>query len=789
MPKNSLYIGLLFLLVFSSNMVNSQMSEPNPNDLESYFFKDLVDQEQKSDLEFLRTWREDLVFHLDKNTWSHDEPIFFKAYILTGPNRVRATLSKVLRLEILDEEGALVTTHYYRIQDAMSQGGILVPKKLKEGDYVLRAYTQWMKNYGEDSYFTTRLTYLDKRENSIEAYNDQVLESVNFYPEGGELVQGLDNWLLLKAHDMNGYEMNVEGDIWDAEGSLVKSVKNFGSGISSVKFVPKKDREYEFRTKDGISFPLPSIKDSGFLLNANTLNPKSLMLLVQASQEHIGSKVWLQGTMGNVPYFIKELTLEDSKTTVDIPTEGLPSGILKVRLTGLTDNILAERPVVIESRPLKIVAEHLLSENGTGESFLVKVTDREGNPLETSLSLGITQMDKMSLRQDTKGVLPQNKADEHRMALFKKDLEVMTSYGDNESKKKLDFPDTIKFPFQRGLNLYGYAYDLNNELLVNTDIQIYGVSEDDIYAKEIKTDATGMLRLEDLQFQGETELVFRTSGEDTQSRLVKFVPRDETVEELDVNSTKTMVEEYRKKTNEPVKSSFWDPINEDRLVILDEVSVTEKKVQKRKTSPSIYGITPTKVKYQDFERPQTIPELFLGIPGVQVSGLGTFEPWVTLPKAAGLGPILWVLDGTPLVQPTNLSDIISLVSYTDVDKIEILYGAQASIFGSRAAGGAIVIYTRSGGFLDNISRKDAMIKFQGYSDELSFESYWKDQSKKSSKAANEFKTLYWNPSLKTNEKGEAIVTMKRPIQDSTVLELKATAVNEKGQIGFLQVTY
>ncbi|MFC4094838.1 TonB-dependent receptor [Euzebyella saccharophila] len=263
----------------------------------------------------------------------------------------------------------------------------------------------------------------------------------------------------------------------------------------------------------------------------------------------------------------------------------------------------------------------------------------------------------------------------------------------------------------------------------------------------------------------------------------------ETPSDSDLKAEKNIKEDYSSKKSGLVQSSLWEAVDRDRLIELKEVVIADKKEKKRKTAPSVYGITPSRVRYQDFERPQTIPQLFLGIPGVQVIGITTFEPQIVLPKAAGSGPILWVLDGMPLVQPTNLADIMSLVSYIDIDKIEILYASQASIYGSRASGGAIVVYTRSGSLLDSYNRKDANIKVQGYHDSLNFDNYLDDLKKKSRKSENNLRTLYWNPNLRTNKKGEVLVEFESPNEKVSSLKLEAIAVTEKGNFGNLKVIH
>lgn len=796
MSKNiySFFIAILF--IFLHNSLISQSSGPFPYDLKKMFNGEKVSLIQNSDKDFLRTWQEHIVLHTDRNEFVGDQSLFFKAFILTGPDRVRATLSKVLRLDLLDKNDLVVSTQYHRILEGMAQGSISAPRKMEDGNYTLRAYTQWMKNYGDDGYSEKEIIYQNKNRNKNAGKEENQPLNVAFYPEGGRLVENLDNRLLIKTTDTDGEGLNMEGEIIDETGAVSIPVKNYDDGVSSLRFVPKANKKYFFRAQNGETFVLPKVEEDGFVIHVSTLNSGSLAVRIQTSKQLLGTKIFLRGVMNSVPYFEKELDVKDTNLTLDIPKKGIPAGVLEIQLVDEDDTLIATRPVEIGLEHLNITIAP--TEGANPNAYVVKVQDPEGRPVETVVSLSISHIEGTEdtfskklisdgWRSGTGMLTGDNKG---RATLYKKDLEVMTSYGDLVEDRVKELPDTIMYPFQRGLNLYGFAYNLNDELLTNTDIQIFGVSGSGVFTKEVKTDASGLLKLENLQFEGETELVFRTSGDDTKSRLVNFQPKEQTLSKIDKEMVDGLKEKGQPtKNGDVVQSSSWEPVDPDRLIELEEVSVIDKKQQKRKTAPSVYGITPTKVKYQDFERPQTIPQLFLGIPGVQVQGIGTFEPTIFLPKSAGLGPVLWVLDGMPLVQPTKLSEIISMVSYVDVDKIEILYGAQASIYGTRAAGGAILIYTRSGSFLDSYNRKDANIKFQGYHESLNFENYLEDLEKKSIRHQNNLSTLYWNPNLKTNKNGEALVELKVPVEKDSPLKLEATAVTENGELGSLKVIY
>ena len=492
----------------------------------------------------MNTWQEHIVLHMDKSEYDGDEPLFFKAFILTGPKRVRATLSKVLRLDVLDKDGLIMVTQHHRILDGMAQGAISAPRKMKDGNYTLRAYTQWMKNYGDDVYYEKELTYQNKKQSKDEGIGDNEALTVSFYPEGGRLIENLDNRLLLKTTDINGEGVNIEGEIVDETGFIRIPVKYYEDGVSSVRFVPMTDKEYIFKARNGESFVLPDAKENGYVINVSTLNPKNLAVKIQTSQKLLGTNIFLRGLMNNVPYFEKELDVKDPNLTIDIPKEGIPAGVLEIQLVGQDNNLLAKRPVEIGLEKLNITITP--ADGESNNAYMIKVQDSEGRPVETDLSLSISNVDRMDKTFSKNAINDGWEAEtalnitgnKERARIFRKDLEVMTSYGNLEETKVEGFADSIRYPFQRGLNLYGYAYDLNDELLANTDIQIFGVSGNGVFTKEIMTDASGLLRLEDLQFEGETELVFRTTGDDTKSRLVRFEPKEETISSSGVETEK-----------------------------------------------------------------------------------------------------------------------------------------------------------------------------------------------------------------------------------------------------------
>lgn len=40
-----------------------------------------------------------------------------------------------------------------QLSSGLASGNIFISDKIKNGDYELRAYTRWMRNFGEESFF------------------------------------------------------------------------------------------------------------------------------------------------------------------------------------------------------------------------------------------------------------------------------------------------------------------------------------------------------------------------------------------------------------------------------------------------------------------------------------------------------------------------------------------------------------------------------------------------------------------------------------------------------------
>jgi hypothetical protein len=100
---------------------------------------------------------EKVYLQTDKPYYNIGDTLWFKAYLVNGTNLKPSKTSGILYVELDNDSSEVIRRVAVRIKDGVGRGQIPITKILfQEGGYTLRAYTHWMQNFGEDSYFRHR---------------------------------------------------------------------------------------------------------------------------------------------------------------------------------------------------------------------------------------------------------------------------------------------------------------------------------------------------------------------------------------------------------------------------------------------------------------------------------------------------------------------------------------------------------------------------------------------------------------------------------------------------------
>lgn len=104
-----------------------------------------------------------LYVHLDRNTYTPEDTIWFKAYVLTP------ILNEVLYVRITDRKKNQVLEKQFPMYDVRAHGDMLIPDTLPEGKYYFYAYTDRMVSLNPNDVFVQPITVSKISMNRLEA--------------------------------------------------------------------------------------------------------------------------------------------------------------------------------------------------------------------------------------------------------------------------------------------------------------------------------------------------------------------------------------------------------------------------------------------------------------------------------------------------------------------------------------------------------------------------------------------------------------------------------------------
>lgn len=119
---------------------------------------------------------------MDKPYYALGDTIWFKGYVTIGSRHQLSALSGALYVDFITEQDSVIRSLKLPITTGMVVGEFALGDDFKEGSYRIRAYTQWMRNAGEDYFFDKTFTVGSPSSENIVTKADYQYNEVNNKP-------------------------------------------------------------------------------------------------------------------------------------------------------------------------------------------------------------------------------------------------------------------------------------------------------------------------------------------------------------------------------------------------------------------------------------------------------------------------------------------------------------------------------------------------------------------------------------------------------------------------------
>ena len=443
---------------------------------------------------------EDRVYlQLDKPFYSPGDDIWISAYVRDGLSLKPSTKSDIVHIELLTPKGTVEKRINIIAKNGKAAGDFMIDKEALGGMYKIRAYTNWMKNEGNENVFEKDLQVQDvilpnlkmkldfekkafgagdeviaklelntnenkplsdykikvvanlngqkliekaevTDENGLKYikfnlpkelktndgllnimidYNGStesisrsipiILNKVDFtmFPEGGDLVCGLDNNVAFTALNEFGKPADVEGIVLTEKGSKVATFSSFHQGMGAFKFIPQAGENYSVKiTKpEGITetFKLPNALERGYVLNIDNSKSGEVGVNINTTEtEKLAIVAQVRGKL----YYSTLIDAKPGSNKFIFSTDEFPIGVSQITLFDSKGIARAERLAFVNKhKQLSITIETEKEKYLPREKvkMMLTVKDERGLPMPANLSMAVVNDQLLSFADDKSG--------------------------------------------------------------------------------------------------------------------------------------------------------------------------------------------------------------------------------------------------------------------------------------------------------------------------------------------------------------------------------------------------
>ncbi|MGZ3872400.1 MAG: TonB-dependent receptor plug domain-containing protein [Mucilaginibacter sp.] len=623
---------------------------------------------------------------------------------------------------------------------------------------------------------------------SINASSGKV--DIQFFPESGNLINGITSTVAFKAVGANGFGVNIKGVITDNENNKLAEFRTQHLGMGTFKLAPQNGKTYKalITYADGSesTVNLPAALNSGYVLSIDNKDAVNINLNVMGSSDLAGAgNLYLFAQSGGETYYVGQNQASGTVFNATVAKSRFPSGIVQFTLFSAKGQPLNERIAFIQhddsllkldiktSRPIFAPREKvridLYAHSGVQPaigSFSAAVIDDD--KVKSNESGETTILSHIPFTSDLRGYIEQPgyyfyKNNDTTRA----DLDVlMLTQGYRRFSWKPVLAGTLAPPVyqpEKLINVSGTVQTLNGKPVANAKVTLFATAAAGQFMLDTIADQQGNFTFKDLLLNDSARFVIKayTPGHGKNVVIKMNSSEDLIVENADLSAINfgisnkllpSYLKSYKKLYSQELRLGLGN-----HHIALKEVIIKGQKNNKVEHSNNLNGPgnADQVITSEDLEK-RACSSLDQCLNGMLTGVIFRDDtPYST----RGGGPMLIVLDGIPQDHALE-KNFLGTIPVQDVASIEVLRNAgYTAIYGLRGGNGIIVITTKRGDEKNDIRKikEPGMLIYtaKGYYRAREFYSPQYDDPKTNQTVADLRTTIYWKPNVITDKTGHA----------------------------------
>ncbi len=345
--------------------------------------------------------QEKIFVHTDKTFYLAGETVWFKIYAVDASFHKPVTTSSITYLEILSKDLKPVVQSKIAMSNGSGAGSVILPGFLATGNYILRAYTNWMKNFSPDFYYEHTLHIVNTLKLSPVVASSKGASGIEFFPEGGNEMVGLTGKIAFKAADEEGHGLECKGVILNQHNDTITRFQSFHNGMGSFQLKPEKNSSYfalVMLNDSMVKQKLPDAMDHGFTMNVSEEETGKLKVIVHASVDFDHTSVYLFTQTRQMIKNIQTSLIKEGEASFILNKAELGDGISSITVFNQSRQPVCER--LVFKRPAETLAIQAKMDQPVYNKrkpirIDLSTTNTNSQPLSGNLSMSVFMIDSL----------------------------------------------------------------------------------------------------------------------------------------------------------------------------------------------------------------------------------------------------------------------------------------------------------------------------------------------------------------------------------------------------------
>ncbi|MBI9062962.1 MAG: hypothetical protein JEZ14_13345 [Marinilabiliaceae bacterium] len=618
--------------------------------------------------------QESVIVRTDRDIYIAGESIWCQLDCVKSGTSQPSQISQVVYVELLNQRNMPVVQLKFNSKGQSIQTRIQLADSLSTGNYSLRAYTQWMRNYDEKYYGRKTISVVSPfAVNSLPQKHEYFTTDTLFvYPEGGNFLTHTSNKLLLQTVKKNGMAHSVTGSIITDQKDTLRTLTTNKQGYAIIQIQPDSSTPLYFvyeKDKKPILLPLPILKDAGYNIQISKQQKETIFFRIQAKPDLVNINLSLL------------LTTLDGKLISDYPVNQQKE--IQVKLEDLKNPINC---ALLVSENGKVLSKRVFAYENTSENASLKLSLNKSNHHRRELvQLSATNNSNKKLRNTTISVTKKclhNKIVSHvdclqeTSPLLYHQLKSIKLGGISDNDWLIGIHPTdpnlnknttsIFLPEMKGEIISGIVTDSDIELPVKDELMVLSFVGNKSIICLAQTDSTGRFNFEVNQF-GEKEMVIQPLKNDTSIRNYKITLSDTYSNEYSTGPCPNFALSTEKANliNEAIINMQLNRVYETYHPPFDSQDTIVPVV-------SFYNHAETKIETDKYIELSSVEEIIKEIvPGTALRKQKGQSKFIVFEKHSlypSNGPTLAMVDGVPIHDTKTILEL----SPQEIDHIEVI---------------------------------------------------------------------------------------------------------------------